>query len=479
MESRLLKEYLSLERETLKTSTGKNLDVYSVTSDNPEETKRVKEKIKELGFKPFKPNKYSWEGFKWIIYANQLTNDIVDGLKKINQELQQGGGQTGNISDFMEKLENLKKAVDSTFINATKEEKTELMDRINGYVDELANAIDDEDLAKRINEFLDFANKFHNYSFYNQMLIYRQKRDATKVMGAKEWERRFNRTLKDGATPIYIFCKNFFTINEKTGKSIPYLSYLQRDDTNLVKGVESGKIKDYDEKEYKAAKFRLSKKFSPSGPSGFSDCTVYDVSDTVGDPVPEEPRWKGVYDDNVTAYALFQVGKKSLENDGIKVTQQSAFGGEGGWSSGGRINVSKGATGSGAVSTLFHEWAHELMHYPQSKFFVDVRKYIDDPDFIELNSGKSLDLAQIKQIKETQVETVANAVNRYFGIPSEHNTVYLAFWQKNGKMKAKAIMKKFLPEIRNTANHIIKEVSKYQNEINSIVAQKSKQPTEQ
>jgi hypothetical protein len=445
-------EYLNLKKQTLKSKEGRDYTKYIIVSSIKGETFKTKDKIKELGF--------HWDGknYQWYIFGNELTQGILDGLKAINAELQTGGGQTENVDDFVKDLEQLKTDIKSS--NASPETKVKLESLLDQFLDDLINATDEKAADAQIQAFLEFSHKFRQYSFWNSILIFIQDPSATQVAGERDWEKKFKRKVVDKNKKITINCYNRYYRNPETGKVSLYTMSQQDKDKDYLTKVETGDIP-YNQKEVDAAKARRKEvrvRFNQ-----FRDCDVYDIANTTGEPVPEEPKWKGEYDDRVDAIALFNIAKKSLAEVGINVTQQAARSGEGGWSAGGNINISAGATGSGAASTIFHEWAHELLHQKGGKYYSKTMGYFEQKGQL---SG-----AQIHQIKETQVETCSYVLCRYFGLPVGHHPTYLALWQGQGKLSSKQLIKENIATITDVSNFIIKQVDKYSGEFEKAKAQ--------
>lgn len=448
-------EYVNLQKQNLTSKEGKPYVRYIVVSDINLETKKVKEKLATLGFR--------WNGKEWWIFGSNLTQEILNGLKSINVELETQGGQTGNLQDFLTQLENLKSEVQKSSMPS--KTKSELETKIEQYVEDIANATNEKAASAEFQRFLDFSHKFHNYSFSNIMLIYLQDSKASKVAGEGTWNRKFKRQVVDKTKAITIWCGNKF-YKKSDGKLAQYTLDQQKKDNEYIKKMETGEIPT-NKNELDAIKSRkqiVHIKYDP--------CIVYDIANTTGEPVPEEPNWKGSYDDNADAKALFAISKKSLESMGIKVTQDPASSGEGGWSSKGHINVSQDATGSGAASIIFHEWAHDLLHHEGGKFYDKAMDYFQKKG--------DLNYAEVKQIKEIQAETISAVLCRYYGLPSEHHPTYMALWQAQGKLSSKQLIKENISTVTDVSNFIIHQVDINKNEFDKAKAEaemQQQQPT--
>jgi hypothetical protein len=453
-------EYVNLKKQELTSKEGKPYSRYVVVSDVQGETYKVYEKLKKLGFEFNRYEKY------WFVYPNKLTREMLEGLKQINAELKAEGGQTENLDDFVAKLDALKEQIQDS--NMPQPVKVNLDTMIDQYIEDIANATDVRAADAEIQNFIEFSHKFHNYSFNNQALIYLQDRKATKVAGKRKWETEFKRRVIDEKKAIWIWCKNDMYINPKTGNYGSYSLEQRKKDEAYKAAVKAG-TEPYDKAKMDAIDARktiVKVKFEP--------CVVYDIANTEGEPVPAEPQWKGTSDDRADAIALFNIAKKSIEEDGIRVTQDSAFGGEGGWSRGGQINISAGSVGSVAASTTFHEWAHELLHQKAGKFYDKFSKYMEG-----LAEKGQLTFANMKQIKEVQVETVSAVMCKYYGLPTEYHPTYMALWEKQGGLKSKDLIKNNISTIREVSNYMIKKIDANRGEFDKAKAQMQQQAQQQ
>jgi hypothetical protein len=325
-----------------------------------QETFHNKNVLKQAGF--------VWDGSNWAIPDSKL-----DLAKKVLSSI----NKSELIIDKLEDVEEMSDSVQGL------DKKGELKRKLEAYISELANATDEAALSDAIRKYLDFFSKFHDYSFYNRILIYIQRPDATKVASFKKWQEK-NRVVKKGSKGITIFAP-------VTGRK------EKADDADLDLG--SG------EKEKTTA-------------TRFIAVSVFDISDTEpmnekGE-IPETPQWWGDNTESETAEKLYGYVTELASDMGIKVTQLDASGGEKGYAAGDHINISSGVAGVGKLSTMIHEMAHELMHFKKSSIF-----YQDE----EVRSSS--------QLKELQAESVSYVVLKHYGLPVSHHTTYLALWRAN------------------------------------------------
>lgn len=357
-----------LMREDLKLQHDRNQGKLIVLSDlegraASQETFRNKAVLKQNGF--------NWNGTNWVIDADKL-EIAKKTLTLINK------------ADYIiDQLEDLEDAVE----DSTADNKELLKARIDQYIMDLANATDEAALSAEIRRYLTFFSRFHSYSFYNRMLIFIQKPDATKVASFKLWETKFRR-VKKGAKAIKVLAP--------AGKP----EMTQYDDETTALMGQMGMSNRPQITRFKAV-------------------NVFDISDTEpiderGD-VPDSPQWWGENTPSETADTLFGAVSEVANDLGIRVTQSDAQGGEKGYSAGDHINISSDVSGAARLSTTIHEIAHELMHWKKSSIY-----------FIDNGEGK-----ERNQLQELQAESVSYVVLKHYGIPVAHHATYLALWKAN------------------------------------------------
>jgi hypothetical protein len=355
-------------REALKLQHDKNQGKLIVLSDlegraASQETFHNKAVLKQNGF--------NWNGTNWVIDADKL-EIAKKTLTLINK-----------AEYIIGELEDLEDAVEGS----TADNKELLKARIEQYIMDLANATDEAALSAEIRRYLTFFSKFHSYSFYNRMLIFIQRPDATKVGSFKLWESKFRR-VKKGAKAIKVLAP--------AGK--PEMTQYDDETTALVGQMGMTNRP-------QITRFRA--------------VNVFDISDTEpiderGD-VPDSPQWWGDNTPSETADILFGAVSEVATDLGIRVTQSDAQGGEKGYSAGDHINISSDVSGAARLSTTIHEIAHELMHWKKSSIY-----------FIDNGEGK-----EKNQLQELQAESVSYVVLKHYGIPVAHHATYLVLWKAN------------------------------------------------
>lgn len=167
--------------------------------------------------------------------------------------------------------------------------------------------------------YLDFQRRFHQYSFFNTLMIAHQRPDATRVAGFKKWI-ELGRMVRKGEKGIAIL--------------VPYF----------------GKRKDEDEDEARTI-------------GGFGIGHVFDVKQTDGEPIPEGPKpvLLAVDDPTGASKALERIARGL----GYAVEYRPlAIAGANGMCDFAKklILVSDTITPAHQLKTMVHELAHATLH---------------------------------------------------------------------------------------------------------------------
>lgn len=356
-------------REALKLQHDKKENRLIVVSDlegraASQETFKNKTVLKQSGF--------VWTGTNWAIPSDKL-EVAKKTLSLVNK-----------AEYIIDTLEDLESVIEDSAVD----NKDLLKSRLEQYISDLANATDEKVLSAEIRRYLTFFSKFHSYSFYNRILIFIQKPDATKVASYNTWKSK-HRQVNKGAKAINILAP----------ASNPKAQQTPEDDSEMDMLTAIGANKPI------VTRFRA--------------VNVFDISDTTpiderGE-VPETPQWWGENTPSETADTLFGAVSEVAKDMGINVTQSDGKGGEKGYSAGDHINISSDVSGAARLSTMIHEIAHELMHWKKSSIY-----------FIDNGEGR-----QKSELQELQAESVSYVVLKHYGIPVAHHTTYLALWKAN------------------------------------------------
>jgi hypothetical protein len=128
-----------------------------------------------------------------VQFGVQFGREGLDAMNQFFTPETPSSGQ-GDLDD----LGNALKHVDKTSGDAT-DKVSKSKKAIDKWLDELANNVDEAYKGEVIQKFLDFTSKMYNYSFLNTILIWFQKRDATRCQSKTNWA-KMGRQPKE-ATP--------------------------------------------------------------------------------------------------------------------------------------------------------------------------------------------------------------------------------------------------------------------------------------
>ena len=253
--------------------------------------------------------------------------------------------------------------------------------------------------------------KFHNYSFNNTLLIAMQRPDATLVAGFNAWKNKFNRYVKKGEKGIQI-------IAPAPIKEVEEREKIDKD-TGLAVLNENGEP-EMERVEYVVPRFRVT--------------TVFDVSQTDGEPIPSlevNELTASVKDYALLTAAIEQVSPVPMRFDEIEGDAKGYYS-----DADKEICIQVGMGESQTIKTMIHEVAHAMLH---------------NSDLME-QSGEEKD----RLTKETEAESIAFTVCSALGIDtSDYSFPYVASWASGKAMKE---LKDSMDTIRLTAADFLEKL---------------------
>ena len=253
---------------------------------------------------------------------------------------------------------------------------SELNAGIRSTIEQLANETDAARQSELFRNYLKASAAFWDYSWHNQMLIWKQKPDACFVGGFNTWL-KCGRYVRKGEKGIAILAPMFFKDKNANG-----------DDTKRI---------------------------------WFKIVYVFDFSQTDGTALPELPT-KSVGDRGEDMLARLL---RFAESRGIVVrfVDKCKINGAAGTSRGTEIEIRTTETDATTqAATLAHEIAHSLLHWTADGHKITTR------DGLEIG----------KQQRELEAEAVAYVVGSYFGIQSPSD-FYLATYKVTPAMLLEAV----------------------------------------
>lgn len=284
-------------------------------------------------------------------------------------------------------------------------------DRLKEITDQLEKGLQDLFSSEKYADYLKTMSKFYGYSASNTLLIYMQRPDASRVAGYGDWQKNFNRHVKRGEHGIKILAP------------CPYKQRVERE-----KAGPDGKPVTEIEEVQRAA---------------FKPVTVFDVSQTEGEPLP----MLGVNEltGDVEHYPDFFEALKQVAP--FPVGFEAITTGAKGYCSYAeqRIAINKGMAEVQNVKTAIHEITHATLH----NYYAEKEKEVPPEQ------------RKDQRTREVEAESVAYAVCQHYGIDTaDYSFGYIAGWSSDKQTKE---LKASLGTIRNTAAALITSIDeKYQ-----------------
>jgi antirestriction protein ArdC len=253
-------------------------------------------------------------------------------------------------------------------------------------LDQGVAAISDSEEFKR---YLSFVSSFHDYSWGNCMLIARQMPEATLVAGYRAWQRK-GRQVRKGESSLAILAPLVGKKEDDDGERVPHVF-------------------------------------------GFRCASVFDVSQTDGDPLPEAPTPRQLVGESEDHMALFQMlcayckaHDLSIEYAGEDVLGEA----NGSYSrKTNTLTVKEFMPALHTTKTLLHEVVHSRLHSSEAG--------VSDQDLSEL-----------------EAEGTAFVISAAFSIDtSEYSFGYIAGWAEQPERLRSA-----LGTIQKTAHVLIEDL---------------------
>ena len=280
---------------------------------------------------------------------------------------------------------------------------TDKINKTKELFDKIVNGVNNIISSGEFERFLKFSKNFHQYSFNNIVLIYSQMKEATQVAGFKKWQ-SMGRKLKKGVHGIQIIYP------------------IKRKYTKIIEGQDSLLDDNNKEQEVEYMTYRYT--------------YVYDISQTVGKPLPLENN--ALNSDNKKEFYKFL---KTFSP--YKIEEEDIFGtAKGYWiEKEQKIIIKKSLSSDDKVSVLLHELTHA---------------FYDDFDYKE-----------DRNLSETFVESVAFIVADYFDLDTSLCSFeYIASWVGEDTK----IILELGNKIQKCANSFIKKLEEFYNNGNLQIA---------
>jgi len=256
----------------------------------------------------------------------------------------------------------------------TEAQKAEQAEQLEHLHAQIATKVADLTSSEQWQAWLRVATRFHQYSFNNTILIWTQRPDATLVAGYTTWQKSFHRQVTRGEHGIRILAP----VTRRLPK-------LKPDGTPVL-----------DDK---------GKPLMATQIVGVKPTSVFDISQTTGDPVPEPPQpalLTGQAPDG-----LWRALANLVSEQGFRLERGDCRGANGYTDYTTRtVKIRDDVDDAQAVKTLAHELGHVVLHNPTT-------------DATPVCRGS----------REVEAESVAYLVTAAHGLDSSQYTfTYVAGW---------------------------------------------------
>jgi len=257
---------------------------------------------------------------------------------------------------------------------------SELNAGIRSTIEQLANETDAARQSELFRNYLKASAAFWDYSWHNQMLIWKQRADASFVGGFNTWL-KCGRFVRKGEKGIAILAPMFF-----------------KDKTKIADGSDKGTKRIW-----------------------FKVVYVFDISQTDGTALPELPtKSVGQRGEDMLNRLLRFARSREIT---VRFVDKCQLNGAAGTSRGTEIEIRTAETDiTTQAATLVHEIAHSLLHWTA------------DGHKITTRDGHEIG----KQQRELEAEATAYVVCSYFGIQSPSD-FYLATYKVTPTMLLEAV----------------------------------------
>lgn len=283
--------------------------------------------------------------------------------------------------------------------------------RMKDITERLEQGVKDIFTSEMYANYLRTMSQFHSYSFNNTLLIHLQKPEASLVAGYQTWQKKFHRQVRRGEKGIQIIAPAPIRTREEIEKVDP---------ATMEPVLKPDGTPEMEEVEYTIPRFRVT--------------TVFDVSQTEGEPLPEleTPELLG----SVENYEIFMQAIRDISPVPIRFDEIES-GAKGYYSSVDKeIVIQESMSESQTMKTGIHEVTHAKLH---------------DRDIME-----EMDEKKDQMTREVEAESVAYTVCQYFGLDtSDYSFPYIAGWSSDRDMKE---LRSSMDTIRKVAGEMIEQI---------------------
>lgn len=415
--------------------------------DENEDTFKIRDKIKSYG--------WQWDSYlkKWIVYLSNdesknkwIIDNKVQPLIDYLSTVENNGDRARTPDDIRAQFNEAMAAIDTLIAApaAPNFDPSEIKRKLEEFKQQLVSAVTSDEFKRLFEPIIKFRQaQGHKFSLHNALLVMVQDKDATLVKSRGNWGKLFNRTVKPGSPAIALYVPvggKPLSLEEKSSITKEFLKNAGKENIeDLTPGDRE----------------RLNVALRPSQAMAFVlSPSFYDVRfteqmadkpDVVGNRGEDIPWFtEGEYNENTER--LFNALVDSIRDAGINVKFVDDLGGARGVSKSGSIEIlNTPKKSSGVVSTIVHEFAHEILH----------QKYLKNQDssrwadyFVGTEKGR--------EIVEEQAEICAWIVMKSFGYNLKESINYAGIW---GIDENNAVL--VFDSVAKTASFIIRTMNEH------------------
>ena len=211
----------------------------------------------------------------------------------------------------------------------------------------LIQGFDEITESEGFRRYLETLGKFHHYSYGNVLLIMAQNPEATRVAGYRQWQ-QLGRQVKRGEKGMKIM--------------VPHKQRLRDAKTDEEEGEPLYVVR------------------------GFGIGTVFDLSQTEGEPLPEPPRPEELEGESTRAFWLCDQLRDYLEERGVLLQLTELDGPKGTYHPAlKRVQLQVGMSPDQTAKTLCHETAHYRADHTAGIHRRDAETVAEASSFVVLN----------------------------------------------------------------------------------------------
>ena len=236
-------------------------------------------------------------------------------------------------------------------------DKADIKEQLKGITSRIEASIQELFESKKYQQYLRTMSRFHKYSVNNTMLIYMQKPDATLVAGFNKWRDQFGRSVMKGEKGIKIIAPT------------PYkrkIEEVKLDPESKVPLLDENGEMIIEEKEVRIPMYK--------------PVTVFDVSQTVGKPLPQ---LASDLTGNVQNYDIFLEALK--RSSPVPIHMEIIDSGMDGYFDSEKQNIAirEGMSEVQTVSSIIHEITHSKLHNEKLYGSLDTELTFEEAELFE------------------------------------------------------------------------------------------------